>query len=70
MTKYQSRYRELGFYVNGELRRFTASEYRTDSADEIAVLESLTDANKLEDESTEEPVKPTPKPRKATKTSE
>lgn len=45
MAKYTSRYAELSFYVNGELRKFHSGEYRTDDAAEIAVLDGLVDAN-------------------------
>ncbi|UKS30159.1 hypothetical protein LOZ80_14950 [Paenibacillus sp. HWE-109] len=52
MTKYTSRYAELSFYVNGELRKFYAGEYRTDIAEEIAALDTLSDAVKDSEETT------------------
>ncbi|CAM2951824.1 hypothetical protein PASE110613_09130 [Paenibacillus sediminis] len=64
MSTYTSRYAELGFYVNGELRRFRNGEYRTDNADEAAVLDALVDAVKEQTEELAE--KPASKQRKAT----
>ncbi|MEW9697949.1 hypothetical protein [Paenibacillus sp. SI8] len=55
MAKYTSRYAELSFYVGGELRKFHAGEYRTDNADEIAVLDALSDAEQVAEEVSEEP---------------
>jgi hypothetical protein len=77
MTKYTSRYAELAFYVGGQERKFSGGQYVATSADEIAVLERMEDAIKTEEpravaeQKPEEPVKPTPKTRKApAKTSE
>lgn len=44
MAKYKSQYNSLGFYVNGELRRFSNGEYVTTDKDAIAVLDGLKDA--------------------------
>lgn len=72
MVVYESpRYKELGFYVNGDFRRFGGGIYRTDDPEEIAVLDTISDAVRI----TEEPqvvadvtekvtVAPTTKPRK------
>lgn len=46
MVKYKSKYPALGFYVDGELRKFNGGEYHTTDKDEIAVLDNLTDAVK------------------------
>lgn len=46
MTKYKSKYPALGFYVDGELRKFSGGEYNTTDKSEIAVLDNLTDAVK------------------------
>lgn len=67
MTKYTSRYVELGFYVNGELKRFVNGEYRTDNEVDIAVLDALTDAVR---EESEEPKKPRTRKTTATEASE
>lgn len=48
MAKYTSRYAELSFYVNGELRKFTAGEYKTEDAAEIAALDGLADAVRVD----------------------
>lgn len=72
MTKYTSRYAELSFYVGGSERKFSGGQYVATSAEEVAVLDRLVDAIKTEEEAEvkpEEPVKPTPKPRKAANTS-
>ncbi|WP_337102336.1 hypothetical protein [Paenibacillus sp. YIM B09110] len=49
MATYQSRFPELGFYVKDELRKFTAGSYVTESDAEIAVLDALTDAARVEE---------------------
>jgi hypothetical protein len=59
MTKYEApRYKELGFYVNGEYRQFRGGFYLTDKPNEIAVLDGITDAVRIE---SEEPKAPAPK---------
>jgi hypothetical protein len=63
MAKFTSKYAELGFYVNGEFRKFYAGEYTTEDKAEIDVLEKLLDA-KREDE----PVVEAPKPKAPAKT--
>lgn len=63
MAKYTSRFSELGFYHGGELRKFSAGQYWTEDSAEIAVLDALADADRVEDE-----IKPegaAPKTRKA-----
>ncbi|MGP0579190.1 hypothetical protein ACTP13_19585 [Paenibacillus peoriae] len=71
MTKYTSRYVELGFYVNGELKRFINGEYRTDNEVDIAVLDALTDAVREESEQpAEEPKKPRTRKTAATEPSD
>lgn len=60
MAKYESHYRSLGFYVNGELKRFNNGTYTTEDADEITVLDAITDVKRVEDLETTE-AKPTPK---------
>ncbi|MFC4103605.1 hypothetical protein [Paenibacillus xanthanilyticus] len=66
--KYESRYVELGFYVNGEYRQFSGHRYATEDADEIAVLDALvSDVVRVEDEEVteEKPAAKAPAPRKA-----
>lgn len=48
--KYTSHYAELGFYVNGELRKFAGGMYTTDDPAAIAVLDGLADAVRVEGE--------------------
>lgn len=48
--EYTSRYPELGFYVNGECRYFRAGRYVAEDADTIAVLDSITDAERVQTE--------------------
>jgi len=60
MAKYESHYQSLGFYVNGELKRFNNGTYTAEDSDEIAVLDAITDAKRVDKaEATE--AKPTPK---------
>lgn len=56
--KYTSRYPELGFYVGGSLRKFNNGHYSTEDAEEIAVLDNLTDAQRIDEPKAEETVKP------------
>lgn len=59
MAKYESpRYKELGFYVDGNYRKFSGGFYQTDYAAEIAVLDALVDTIRLEDEVKPEEVTP------------
>jgi len=50
MAKYESRYKSLGFYANGELKRFNNGTYVTEDKDEIAVLNELTDVTRVDEE--------------------
>ena len=49
MAKYESRYKSLGFYVNGELKRFNNGVFTTDDKETIAVLDDLTDATRVDE---------------------
>lgn len=60
MAKYTSRYPELMFYVNDELKRFSNGVYVTEDKDEVAVLDALIDAVKVDE----------PKPQAKTKSTE
>lgn len=64
MATYEApRYKELGFYVDGNYRKFSGGLYRTEDAAEIAVLDVISDVVRVEHEvKTEEPAKA---PRKA-----
>lgn len=66
MAKYESHYKSLGFYVNGELKRFNYGTYTTEDADEIAVLDAITDVKRVEDLETSEAKPATKAPAKRT----
>ncbi|KAA8750144.1 hypothetical protein [Paenibacillus sp. UASWS1643] len=51
MAKYKSRYLELAFYVNGVERKFSGGAYEAKTAEEVTVLNRLSDA----EPDTEEP---------------
>lgn len=53
MAVFQSKYRELSFYVNGEKHSFSNGSFSTDNVEIIAVLDTLTDAVRVD-----EPKKP------------
>lgn len=58
MAKYTSRYVELGFYVNGTVKRFASGQFVTEDAAEIAVLDALVDAKREDEVETKEPEAP------------
>ncbi|OME86918.1 hypothetical protein BK120_08320 [Paenibacillus sp. FSL A5-0031] len=65
MTTYEApRYKELGFYVDGNYRKFSGGFYSTDDAAEIAVLDVITDAVRI-DTPEEKPAPKAPVARKA-----
>jgi hypothetical protein len=44
------KHKELGFYVDGELKRFHDGVYETENKKEIAVLDALIDTEKVEED--------------------
>ena len=69
MATYESRYVELGFYVESQFRKFRNGRYVTDDPKEIAVLDKLVDAVRVDElkqpePQTEEPAKPAEAPAK------
>lgn len=64
MAKYESHYKSLGFYVNGELKRFNNGIFTTDDKDAIAVLDEITDATRVDEapKAQKEETKPEAKP--------
>ena len=72
MAVFESNYKELGFYAGESFKKFKGGRYVTDDKAEIAVLEKLVDARKVEAEETkpEKPAedkaesKPAPKPKR------
>lgn len=58
MAKYVcKKFKELGFYVNGEFKRFHNGEYNTTDKKEIAALDALADTEKAEDQAEQPPAK-------------
>lgn len=57
MAVYKSRYIELSFYVNGEMKSFSNGQYNTDNEEEIKVLDNLTDVEKVKEQAEEKPTK-------------
>lgn len=64
MAKYTSQYKELGFYVNGELKRFSNGQFETSDKDVVAVLDALVDVKKEAEEKA--PAKKAPAKSKST----
>lgn len=58
MAVYKSKYAELTFYVDGEPRKFKGGRYVANDKKEIEVLDSLTDATKVDEVKPKEAVKP------------
>lgn len=53
MARYESRYTKLGFYVNDTFKHFLGGVYETDDKDEIAVLDALADAVRVDEPKTQ-----------------
>lgn len=69
MAVYKSKYRELTFYVDGELHAFSSGSFSTADERVTAVLDELADAIRVDEPNTietktEEPVQKTPAKRK------
>ena len=61
MAVFQSKYRELAFYVDGRKHKFSNGEFTTDDEKVIAVLTKVRDAVRV-DEPAQEPAKDEDKP--------
>lgn len=61
MAEFKSQYPELGFYVDGEFKKFIAGRFVTEDEATIEVLEGITDAQRVDEPKPEE----TPKPKRA-----
>ncbi|AYA77342.1 hypothetical protein DOE78_18860 [Bacillus sp. Y1] len=59
MAEFKSNYLQLGFYVNGEYKRFDGGRFVTEDEDTIKVLSNIPDVERVD-----EP-KPEAKPAKA-----
>ncbi len=64
MAKYTSKYKELGFYVDDELKRFSNGVYEASGKEEQDVLNQLTDVQRV-DEQPKAEAKPAAKPKTA-----
>lgn len=62
MAVFQSKYRELSFYVNGANYKFSSGTFATEDAEVIAVLEKITDAKRVD--TAETPKKEPEEPKK------
>jgi len=60
MAKFTSHYQALGFYANGQLKRFSNGQYVTEDKDEIVVLSGMADVEVVVEEQKTE-AKPAPK---------
>lgn len=69
MAKYTSRYAQLSFYVDGVFKRFSNGEYNTTNPRELAVLDELKDAIRVDVPKTEESneIKTEAKPKTSTR---
>lgn len=63
MAEFTSQYKELGFYVDGEFKKFNDGRYATEDEAAIEVLSNISDAQRVEAEETPKPVKPVAKPK-------
>ncbi|TWJ36215.1 hypothetical protein CHCC5027_3306 [Bacillus paralicheniformis] len=61
MAEFKSRYKELGFYVNGILLTFKNGVFKTDDEDEIKVLSELADVTRIDKPTEEDAPKPAAK---------
>lgn len=61
MAQYKSRYPKLMFYVDGVAKRFNNGVYNTDNKEEITVLDSLADAQRVDKAETTQPKAVEPK---------
>lgn len=66
MAEFTSQYKELGFYVDGEFKKFNDGRYATEDEATIEVLSNISDAQRVDEpkaEETPKPVKPVAKPK-------
>lgn len=62
--KFKSNFNSLSFRVNGQRKKFSEGFYETENKDEIAVLETLRDVEKVEDKKPTATKKVTAAPKK------
>jgi hypothetical protein len=63
LAEFNSHYLQLGFYVNGEYKRFDGGRYVTEDEATIEVLSKITDANRVDKPKAEESKAPVLKPK-------
>jgi hypothetical protein len=49
MAVYESRFKELGFYVDGKLHKFKNGRFTTEDKAVMAVLDKLTDVKRVDE---------------------
>lgn len=69
MAKYTSKYKSLGFYVNGVHKQFSNGIYETTDKEEIAVLSRVADAVKVDEPQSPQAAEPKTEAKPATKVS-
>ena len=62
MAVFQTKYTELGFYVDGVFKTFKNGRYVTEDEKEIAVLKTLVDAQQVDEPKAEAKPKAARKP--------
>ncbi|AXN39848.1 hypothetical protein [Peribacillus butanolivorans] len=58
MAEYKSQYKELGFYVDGEFKRFSGGRFATEDEATIEALSNISDAQRVDEPKAEETPKP------------
>ncbi len=49
MAEFKSQYKSLGFYVNNDFHKFIDGRYVTEDEETINVLDSITDAQRVDE---------------------
>ncbi len=60
MAKYKSKYLALSFYVNEDRKQFSAGTFETDDSDTIAVLDGISDAQRVDEPKATKPTEAKP----------
>ncbi|CAM3640336.1 hypothetical protein [Mesobacillus zeae] len=63
MAEFKSQYKELGFYVDGEFKKFNDGRYATEDEATIEVLSNISDAQRVAEAKAEPKAEETPKPK-------
>lgn len=59
MAEFKSQYAGMGFYVNGEFKKFTDGRFVTEDEATIEALSNISDAQRVDEPKAEETPKPT-----------